>query len=262
MTKKPLISIITVNLNDVEGLKRTMTSVFEQTWQEYEYIIIDGGSSDGSKEYIESFSDKISVWVSEPDTGIYNAMNKGIKVASGEYLLFLNSGDHLNNATALDKVHVHLKNKEIVYFNINVIGDNNSFIKKCPNELSFEFLHNDLPAHQSTFIRKSLFDRHGVYDENLKIVADWKFLILALIKYNSTYKYVNDTFTTFYAGGISAKEGSFAAMEKEREIVLNLEFPILMNDLKENFILKRIIRDLRKSRKINWLIKLRLLNKF
>jgi len=102
MSKGPILSIITVNLNDVEGLKKTMTSVLEQTWQEFEYIVIDGGSTDGSKEYIESFSDKISVWVSEPDAGIYNGMNKGIKVANGEYLLFLNSGDHLFDNRVLD----------------------------------------------------------------------------------------------------------------------------------------------------------------
>ena len=122
MSEMPLISIITVNLNNLEGLKRTMTSVFEQTWQEYEYIIIDGGSTDGSKEYIESFSDKISVWVSEPDAGIYNGMNKGIKVANGEYLLFLNSGDHLFDNRVLDTNRKFLTLYDLVYFNLNVIS--------------------------------------------------------------------------------------------------------------------------------------------
>ena len=88
MPKKPLISIITVNINDFNGLVRTMTSVFEQTYKEHEYIVIDGGSTDGSKEYIESHNDKIDFWISEQDSGIYNAMNKGIKAATGEYLLF------------------------------------------------------------------------------------------------------------------------------------------------------------------------------
>ncbi|MGB8703989.1 MAG: glycosyltransferase, partial [Gillisia sp.] len=101
MPEKPLLSIITVNLNNLEGLKRTMQSVFEQTWQEFEYIVIDGGSSDGSKEYIEANSAKIDHWVSEPDKGIYNGMNKGIKVANGEYLLFLNSGDELSRRNIL-----------------------------------------------------------------------------------------------------------------------------------------------------------------
>ena len=89
------LSIITINYNNLEGLKRTVESVINQTSKEFEYIVIDGGSNDGSGAYIESKSEHIDYWVSEPDKGIYNAMNKGIAKASGEYLLFLNSGDHL-----------------------------------------------------------------------------------------------------------------------------------------------------------------------
>jgi glycosyltransferase involved in cell wall biosynthesis len=91
----PKLSIITINYNNLEGLQRTVESVVNQTWQEFEYIVIDGGSTDGSADFIESQSETIDYWVSEPDKGIYNAMNKGIAKASGEYLLFLNSGDHL-----------------------------------------------------------------------------------------------------------------------------------------------------------------------
>ncbi len=85
------LSIITINLNNLAGLQKTMQSVFEQTFTDYEYIVIDGGSTDGSKEYIEQHSDKLAYWVSEKDKGIYNAMNKGIIKAGGDYLLFLNS---------------------------------------------------------------------------------------------------------------------------------------------------------------------------
>ena len=85
------VSIITINYNNLEGLKRTVESVVNQIWQEFEYIIIDGGSTDGSAEYIENQKENFDYWVSEKDAGIYNAMNKGIKVATGEYLLFLNT---------------------------------------------------------------------------------------------------------------------------------------------------------------------------
>ena len=101
MDKKPLISIITINFNDKIGLQRTFDSVFAQDFNDFEYIVIDGGSNDGSKELIEENTDKISYWISEPDKGIYNAMNKGIKVANGEYLLFLNSGDKFYNKKSL-----------------------------------------------------------------------------------------------------------------------------------------------------------------
>src|SRR5688572_27521016 len=99
----PKISIITINYNNLDGLKRTVDSVVNQTWQEFEYIVIDGGSTDGSGAYIESKSKHFHYWVSEPDKGIYNAMNKGIVKATGEYLLFLNSGDHFFNDTVLEK---------------------------------------------------------------------------------------------------------------------------------------------------------------
>ena len=98
----PLISIITVNFNDKIGLERTLESVFSQNFRNFEYLVIDGGSNDGSKELLEKNSEKINYWVSEPDKGIYNAMNKGISFAKGEYLIFLNSGDHLKNENSLE----------------------------------------------------------------------------------------------------------------------------------------------------------------
>ena len=98
------LSIITVNLNNRDGLQKTIDSVICQTFRDFEWIVIDGGSTDGSKELIEQYADHFAYWVSEPDKGIYNAMNKGIKVAKGEYLQFLNSGDSLWNETTLQGV--------------------------------------------------------------------------------------------------------------------------------------------------------------
>lgn len=256
-----LLSIITINYNDRIGLGRTIKSVQEQSFSDFEHILIDGGSTDGSKELIEANKSGFSYWVCEQDKGIYNAMNKGVKAAKGDYLFFLNSGDYLNDCDALQRIHINLNDRDVVYFNINVIGEK-KYIKECPSEMSFNYLYNDLPPHQSTFIHQRLFEKFGLYDESLKIVSDWKFLIIVLIKHNATYKHVNDTFSTFYQDGVSSQEGSFLAMEKERELVLKYEFPILMNDLKENLRLNRMIRNLRKSKKINWLIKLGLIEKF
>lgn len=110
-----LFSIITVNLNNYCGLLKTIKSVVEQTFRDYEWIIIDGGSTDGSKQLIEQYSQFISYWVSEPDTGIYNAMNKGIRVSSGDYLLFLNSGDWLASPTVLEDVYKTAPTVDFVY---------------------------------------------------------------------------------------------------------------------------------------------------
>ena len=257
-----LISVITINYNDKLGLERTIKSVKNQTYSNFEHIIIDGDSTDGSKDVIQSNKEYFSYWLSEPDHGIYNAMNKGIKAAKGEYLFFLNSGDHFNNADALNKVNKHLKDVDIVYFDINVVGENRSYIKKCPKQLTFKYLHEDLPAHQATFIKKSLFDDLGYYDENLKIVSDWKFLILAICKHHASYKYVEDVFSTYYRDGLSSLQENQNQVKAEREGVLNKEFKAYMNDLKEQYKLETTLRILRKSRTIKLMIKLGLIHKF
>ena len=244
-------------------MERTIHSVFQQDFKDFEFIVIDGGSTDGGKELIESNKQHFSYRVSEADTGIYNAMNKGIAQAKGEYVFFLNSGDEFVNSKALQSIAQNLSGEDIIYFNINQVDESNQVkLKQVPGELSFSYLYHDLPPHQSTFIKKKLFNDYGNYDESLKIVADWKFLILVLLKHNATYKHVDKVFTNFYLGGVSSNSESFKLMQAEREVVLNKEFPILLNDLKYKYTLERIIRGLRKSKKIQLLIKLGLINKF
>jgi glycosyltransferase involved in cell wall biosynthesis len=260
MNKK--LSIITINYNNFLGLQKTVESVTSQTWQEFEYIVIDGGSTDGSAAYLESQTNNITYWISEPDKGIYNAMNKGIAMATGEYLFFLNSGDHFINTLSLQEVQKHLFKQDVIYFNINVIHKENSYVLENPAVLSFSYLHNNLPCHQCTFIHQSVFERVGYYDESLKIVADWKLLLQAILKHNVTYRKVDAVFSIFYKDGISSIPENQSIMEAERTQVLETEFPVLLIDLKEYFMQQRIIRNLRKSRKINWLIKLGLLDKF
>jgi glycosyltransferase involved in cell wall biosynthesis len=262
MPEKPLVSIITVSLNDLEGLKRTVTSVFGQTWQEFEYIIIDGGSADGSKEYIESLDDKIEYWVSEQDSGVYNAMNKGIKAANGEYLLFLNSGDHLLNNEVLKENNQHLEFYELIYFNIQVGGKEISEIISYPKELRFSDFYFSSLGHPSTFIKKVLFEKVGIYDEKLDIVSDWKFFILALFKHNCSYKKVDNIMTTFYRDGISSNPKNEVIITAERKEVLNTNFQAFLLEIKELYELRAVIQNLKKSKKIKFLLRLGLLNKF
>lgn len=258
-----LISIITISYNQKFDLDQTLSSVHSQVFTNFEHIIIDGGSTDGSKILLESNNDSLSYWVSEPDKGIYNAMNKGIAKAKGDYLFFLNGGDDFVNTYALKNIAKYLLGEEVIYFNINIVNERNeSKLKRIPSELSFSYLHNDLPPHQSTFFHRTLFEKYGKYDENLKIVSDWKFLILALIKHNVSYKHVNEAYTNFYLGGISNNSLSEGIIKKERQVVLQEEFPILLNDLKYKFKLERIIRNLKKSRKIQLLVKLGIIDKF
>jgi glycosyltransferase involved in cell wall biosynthesis len=258
----PQLTIITINYNNIVGLKKTIESVVHQTWQDFEYIIIDGGSKDGSKELIESYEEKVDYWVSEPDRGIYNAMNKGIEKATGEYLLFLNSGDHLYNKTVLQQSHGLIAHFDLIYFDIQIIEDTNSRIVSYPNNLFFSnFLMGSLP-HPSTMIKAGLFSKIGLYDENYTIVSDWKFFLVALFKHNCTYLKVNQTLSVFYLDGISSNLANQKILLDEREDVLNSEFKNLISDLRELNKLRTIFSGLRKSKKIAWMVKLGLIHKF
>ncbi len=262
MEENELISIITINFNNLEGLKKTMISVLSQTWKEFEYIVIDGGSTDGSAAYIENNKDKIDYWVSEPDTGIYNAMNKGIKVAKGEYLLFLNSGDILFSNQVLYQNYKFLTLYDIIYFNLNVVDEKETFIKKYPNQLLFSYFVNDTLPHPATFIRKAVFYKIGLYDESLKIVSDWKFFIQSICKFNYSYKRIDETLATFYLDGFSSDPNNKDLIFAEKQKILTSEFQVYLEDINLFFELKRTVENLRESQKIKLLVKLGFINKF
>lgn len=220
------ISIITVNLNNLEGLQRTMESVFEQSWQEFEYIVIDGGSTDGSKEYIENNSEKIDFWISEPDKGIYNAMNKAIGVAKGEYLFFLNSGDWLYDKNILKTVTYNLIGCDVLYGNmIKVFSDGRKVLDKGVNgkEITLKTFVEGTINHSSSLIKRNLFKKHGLYDENLKIVSDWKFFLITLGFNNCKVLYLNSTISFFDMTGIS--NSNFELRVRERLQVLQEIIP-------------------------------------
>lgn len=255
-----LFSIITINFNNLEGLKKTFDSVWSQTWKEFEYIVIDGGSNDGSVEYLEGNTN--IKWISEPDKGVYHAMNKGIHKAKGEYLIFLNSGDHFYNKKALEKHHALLKEKDIIYFNLQVIDDDKTFVKEYPEVLSFSYFVKDTLPHPATFIKKEVFDRIGLYNEDLKIVSDWKWFMDAICKNNVTYKKIDATLSTFYLDGISSKTENRSIIFSEKQDVLKSEYAAYTQDLDDVIEQRKLINGLRQSRIIRILVKLGFINKF
>ena len=187
-----LVSIVTINLNNLKGLQKTIDSVVTQIFKDFEWIIIDGGSTDGSRELIEQYADHFAYWVSEPDKGIYNAMNKGIKVAKGEYCLFMNSGDWLSSKQILSELFSSKLEADIV--SCDVFFEKSNYASEVyypsPDTISMEYFnHNSLP-HQGSLIRKSLFTRYGYYDESLKIVSDWVFFVDVLINHNVSYQHI------------------------------------------------------------------------
>lgn len=200
MRKK--ISIITINLNNRQGLKNTIDSVINQTYNNFEWIIIDGGSIDGSKEIIKKYTRYIDYWISEPDRGLYNAMNKGILASSGEYLLFLNSGDTLYESITLQKAISYIKDADFY------VGDmERGYILEQPDIDSCEdlctlLITKNLP-HQSTFIKKENFIKFGLYREDKKIVSDWIFFFSSIILNNATLKKLPFIVSNFDKPGIS-----------------------------------------------------------
>ena len=225
------LSIITINLNNSAGLDKTMKSVLVQSFRDYEYIVIDGGSTDGSVEIIKSFEKLYSnkteiIWLSETDKGIYNAMNKGIDLAHGEYLLFLNSGDSLVNPDILQTVFSTNFSEEYVYGNINLYRNNDI----CYNDVKMNFdvptlfdLYNDCLPHQASFIKRELFEKYGKYDESLKIIGDWDFCIRSIIVNTCSVRHIQFTITNYDLTGISATDRE--QNEIEKKLILNKYFP-------------------------------------
>lgn len=193
------ISIITINYNNRDGLRKTIESVIGQTCHDFEYLVIDGGSTDRSVDVIKEYADRIDYWVSERDHGIYHAMNKGAKAAHGEYTMFLNSGDCLCNEHVIANVFQHELKADIV--SGDIINDKGGRLSAPENVTMEYFLLGCLP-HPSSFIRRKLFDVHP-YDERFKIAGDWEFFMYHLIVRNVTYQQVNETITLFDTTGIS-----------------------------------------------------------
>jgi glycosyltransferase involved in cell wall biosynthesis len=211
------LSIITINFNDVDGLHRTMKSVFVQTFTDFEYIIIDGGSDDGSLDMIKDNEKSINHWVSEDDLGIYNAMNKGIKVATGEFLLFLNSGDVLTGSRSLEEFIGHPAFEgDIIYGDYKFENGE----KVYPDTLyPAYFMKTSLP-HQSTLFRKSVFEGMGLYDEKYKIGADRAFYIKCYLSGKFKFRHVKYFLTFFDLSGLSNDLKFIAEKKKEDERIL------------------------------------------
>jgi glycosyltransferase involved in cell wall biosynthesis len=218
------LSIITINKNNVAGLRKTIQSVINQSYPNIEYIIIDGASTDKSVEVIKEFENHISWWVSEPDKGIYNAMNKGIEKATGDYCQFLNSGDCLFDSESTEKMLMKDSECSFIYGNLIKISNKGKKIhnKQLDTKSLFTFYSGTL-NHSSTYIKRELFEKYGYYDEKLKIVSDWKFFLVTIGLNNESVEYRNVDLVVFDMNGIS--NSSTDIMKLERRLVLQELLP-------------------------------------
>lgn len=277
------LSIVTINFNNAEGLRKTLASVAEQTYRDIEHIIIDGGSDDGSVEVIneyvsvnpsqDSFFKHAIKWVSEPDKGIYNAMNKGIEIALGhrvvnknhtssithntsqeslcDYVQILNSGDLLaapdvteRMMTALHqtsniKHHTSVENRiPILYGNMLKSYDGKTIISRdtCGSDMytpeSFLYFYKGTLNHDCAYIRRDLFEKYGLYNEQMKICSDWEWYVRAIVLGGEKPVYTNIDVTIFDMNGVSESYGKNADIIKRerREYLEKILPPSVLRD--------------------------------
>lgn len=219
------LSIITINLNNAEGLRRTMESVLSQTCKDFEYIVVDGASKDGSVEVMDRYAGRLVsagmtvITRSEPDSGLYNAMNKGVGLASGSYVLMLNSGDYLVDGKVVGDMMPCLDGTDIVQGNIIRTLDGQARTDRGygRSDLSFIDVQQGHFLHQASFCRRDLFQRYGPFDESYKIDGDTVFYIKALGYGNASFRYVDRTIAVFEQGGRSSKENEQWQQRREEE---------------------------------------------
>ncbi len=210
-------SIITINLNNVDGLGKTLKSIKSQAVDSFEYIIVDGASSDGSVELICANKSIISTYISEPDSGIYNAMNKGISVASGEYILFINSGDELSGPDVMKNLSALELESDIVICKEN-LKKNETIIKENHTVSSDVTLFNlflfGIP-HQACLVRRSLLLEYP-FDENYRINSDFKFFLQTIILEDKSVQYLDYTISNYDCDGISSTNSEIQFMERKK----------------------------------------------
>lgn len=235
------LSIVTINYNNAEGLRKTLASVVSQTYKSIEHIIIDGASTDDSVNVIESYVRDVScmkcdvLWVSEKDKGIYNAMNKGIRKASGDYVQILNSGDILAEGDVVERMVMELERNEypsILYGNMLKSYDMKTIINRdtCGSGMytpdSFMYFYKGTMNHDCAYIRRDLFEKYGLYNEQMKICSDWEWYVRAIVLGGEKPVYTNIDVTIFDMNGVSESRGRNAELiKKERREYLEKILP-------------------------------------
>ena len=211
------LSIITINWNNREGLRATMENVLGQSARDqFEYVVVDGGAPDGSGEMLASeYDGRLDKWTSQPIKPIYRKMNMGVEMATGDYLLFLNSGDALNDADVVRDVLPHLDGTHDLVIGTIMEGKRRT---RVPDDITYLWMYKASIPHNGAFIKRELLVKHP-YDENLTIVSDWKFFLQALILDNCSYKLIDRDIAYFDQTGISSTRP--LQVEEERRKVLD-----------------------------------------
>lgn len=223
----PKLSVITICFNDREGLAKTLESVFAQTWKDYEMVVIDGGSTDGSAELVKEYADRFAFSVSEKDKGIYNAQNKGWRNAKGEYCLFLNSGDFLADENALQRIFSSGPREDILYGDLLVDNGKDPLYRLGQHDpFTFEdFIYTTL-FHPAAFIKRRLLEERGGYDESFRIVADYDFFLETMLVRKCSARYIAEPVSVFNTAGVGSDPANKKLHDEERRRSQLKYFPL------------------------------------
>ena len=252
------ISVITVCLNAKDTIEKTFISIKNQTYKNIEHIVIDGMSIDGTLDIINKYNDSITHFVSEKDTGIYNAMNKGLKYVTGDIVYFLNATDSLHDEKVLEKVANEFKKHsdlEMLWGDIEFTEENKEprIHKNDDIKMKNDFLYNN-PCHQAIFYKNELFKKYGNYDEDIKIFGDCDFNVRALVTNNAKCKYIPKIIACFEIGGIStsSEESDRLLHKADRLKVYNKNFKHKFCYRADMFITKNFATPARIIKKSNF----------
>ncbi len=227
------ISIITINYNNAIGLLETLKSVIQQDFQAFEYIVVDGGSTDESIDAIKKCERYIDYWISEPDKGIYDAMNKGIEKCTAKYIMFLNSGDVFVDKQALQVCSTIIDNhKDVHIFYGDIIGKNHpqfgTWIHTHPSLLTIEFFKKGNINHQASFISSSLFKELGLYPSQYKLSGDHWLFLKSYVK-GKKFKHINRPIVIYdYSGASAVQRQKYV---QEMNIIWKSLIPEYVDDL-------------------------------
>ena len=221
------VTIITVCYNSANTIEKTILSVRNQTYKNIEYIIVDGNSKDTTLSIIKKHENIISNWISEPDKGLYDAMNKGIDMATGDLIGILNSDDVFNSESVIEEIVDFHKRYDIDASVGNIVQhkENGKIIRMYsskywnPEKLKIGFM----PPHPSIFFNKELFNKYGYYDLGFKIGADYELITRFFLKNKITWKYSDITTTAMLVGGLSSSgTSSYKLITKEIQRALTM----------------------------------------
>lgn len=220
----PIVTVITVVFNGSETIEHTIRSVREQNCEAVEYIVVDGGSTDGTLDILRKYEGEIDYWLSEKDAGIYDAMNKGIALARGEYIGMLNADDYFDNPSALAHIVAHLRasNADAVFSCLDIVdpANLNRVLRRYRiSKFSSLMLRiGVMPPHPTFYCKKSCYSKAGVYRKDYRIAADFEMLVRLLLKHRISWAFMDETTVKMRSGGVSSS-GIKASWVVNREII-------------------------------------------